>query len=209
MPLFTPWAETDPFPNVLFNPAAVDQAVADTQSKLGDLDIKRQTLGLEYQKLAQQRAAGAALLGGGNTNTATDRSSTTTDGSSPAAGGGGSFLDNLASIESGDQNIVSRTDTDSKGLTLAQGGNPAEISQGHFQIQTATWRDFAKQAGVDTNQASQRHVGSSRRSGTGRPGDPSSPPVRATHADVDGVAVRPAGYQSDGGHPRWRAGAYK
>jgi hypothetical protein len=66
--------------------------------------------------------------------------------------GGGSFMDALASIESGDKNIVSGVDKDSRGLTLAQGGNASEISQGHFQIQTATWRDFAKQAGVDVNQ---------------------------------------------------------
>ena len=55
-------------------------------------------------------------------------------------------------IESGNKNIVSSVDKDSKGLTLAQGGNPSEISQGYAQIQTATWRDFAKQAGVDVNQ---------------------------------------------------------
>jgi hypothetical protein len=58
----------------------------------------------------------------------------------------------LANIESGDRNIVSRVDKDSQGKTLAQGGNADEISQGNFQIQTATWRDFAKQAGVDTDQ---------------------------------------------------------
>ena len=67
-------------------------------------------------------------------------------------GGGGSFLGALANIESGDQNIVSRVDTDSQGRTAAQGGNASEISQGNFQINTATWRDFAKQAGVDVNQ---------------------------------------------------------
>ena len=78
---------------------------------------------------------------------------TGTGGASAGGGGGsGSFLDNLASIESGDKNIVSGTDKDSKGLTLAQGGNPAEISQGNFQINTPTWHDFAKQAGVDINQ---------------------------------------------------------
>ena len=158
MPQFTPWAETNPFPNVLFNPAAVDQAVADTQSKLGDLAVKQQTLGLEQLKYNQILKGNAALVGNGNTNTATDGSSPPANGSSPPAngstssGGGGSFLDNLASIESGDQNIVSGTDKDSKGLTLAQGGNPAEISQGHFQINTPTWHDFAGQAGVDVNQ---------------------------------------------------------
>ena len=64
MPQFTPWAITNPAPNVLFNPAAVDQSIADTQSKLGDLDIRRQQLGIEQQKLDLQRTAGAALLGG-------------------------------------------------------------------------------------------------------------------------------------------------
>ena len=73
-------------------------------------------------------------------------------GGSIGQGTGGSVLDTLANIESGDKNIVSNVDKDSKGLTLAQGGNPAEISQGNFQIQTATWKDFAKQAGVDVNQ---------------------------------------------------------
>ena len=73
-------------------------------------------------------------------------------GTAASGGGGGSFLSALADIESGDKNIVSGVDKDSQGLTVAQGGNPSEISQGHFQIQTATWRDFAKQAGVDVNQ---------------------------------------------------------
>ena len=75
------------------------------------------------------------------------------DGTQPTStAGGGSFLSALANVESGDKNIVSGTDKDSQGLTLAQGGNASEISQGHFQIQTATWKDFAKQAGVDVNQ---------------------------------------------------------
>jgi hypothetical protein len=73
-------------------------------------------------------------------------------GTGGSAGGGGSFLSALADIESGDKNIVSGVDTDSQGRTAAQGGNVSEISQGHFQIQTGTWRDFAKQAGVDINQ---------------------------------------------------------
>ena len=66
MPQFTPWNVPSPFPNALFNPAAVDQSIADTQSKLGQLDINRLQLGIEQQKLDQQRAAGAALLGGGD-----------------------------------------------------------------------------------------------------------------------------------------------
>ena len=149
--LNSPWLSTSDLlapVNALYQHQLED---AQSQSLLGDLAVKQQTLGLEYQKLAQQRAAGAALLGNQQT-TPTDGSSTTTSGSTSSGGGGGSFLDTLASVESGDKNIVSNTDKDSNGLTLAQGGNPAEISQGHFQIQTATWRDFAKQAGVDTNQ---------------------------------------------------------
>ncbi|HEX7199351.1 MAG TPA: hypothetical protein VF213_07725 [Dongiaceae bacterium] len=63
------------------------------------------------------------------------------------------FLNTLVGQESGGgQNIVSRTDKDSRGLTLAQGGNPAEISQGYFQIQNhpgGTWSTYARQAGVD------------------------------------------------------------
>ena len=149
--LNSPWLSTSDLlapVNALYQHQLED---AQSQSLLGDLAVKQQTLGLEYAKLAQQKAAGAALLGG-NTNTPTDGSSPPADGSTSSGGGGGSFLDNLASIESGDQNIVSKVDTDSKGLTLAQGGNPAEISQGHFQINTPTWHDFAGQAGVDVNQ---------------------------------------------------------
>ena len=143
MPTFSSAQVTDPFlsTNELLAPML---AYAERDSKLGTLDINRQRLGLEYQKLAQQREAGAALLGGG------DSAGTGTTGAS--TGGGGPFLDALANIESGDKNIISGVDKDSQGLTLAQGGNPSEISQGHFQIQTATWRDFAKQAGVDVNQ---------------------------------------------------------
>jgi hypothetical protein len=144
MPQFTQWQIVDPTPNVLFNPMAVDESIAKQRSELGNLDINQQRLQLERDKLAQQREAGNALLGRGDT------AGTGTTGAS--TGAGGSFLDALASIESGDKNIVSGVDKDSRGLTLAQGGNPSEISQGHFQIQTATWRDFAKQAGVDVNQ---------------------------------------------------------
>ena len=69
MPQFTQWNVPSPFPNVLFNPAAVDASIADSQSKLGNLDVARQQLDLERQKLDQARAAGAALLGGGDTTT--------------------------------------------------------------------------------------------------------------------------------------------
>ncbi len=44
MPQFTQWTLPDPSPNVLFNPMAVDKAIADNQSTLGNLDINRQTL---------------------------------------------------------------------------------------------------------------------------------------------------------------------
>ncbi|HEY1880558.1 MAG TPA: hypothetical protein VGG68_11565 [Caulobacteraceae bacterium] len=66
------------------------------------------------------------------------------------------FLNTLVGQESGGgQNIVSRTDKDSRGLTLAQGGNPSEISQGYFQIQNhpgGTWSTYARRAGVDLSQ---------------------------------------------------------
>jgi hypothetical protein len=66
------------------------------------------------------------------------------------------FLNTLVGQESGGgQNIVSRTDKDSRGLTLAQGGNPSEISQGYFQIQNhpgGTWSTYARKAGVDLSQ---------------------------------------------------------
>ena len=140
MPQFTQWNVPSPFPNVLFNPAAVDASIAETQSKLGELGINRERLGLDQQKLDATRAGNAVWADGNTTGT-----------TGATSGGDGSFLGTLAHIESGDQNIVSQTDKDNKGLTLAQGGNPAEISQGHFQIQTATWKDFAPQAGVDVN----------------------------------------------------------
>ena len=87
MPQFTPWAITNPAPNVLFNPAAVDQAIADTQSKLGDLDIRRQTLGLEQQKLDATQAGNRALLDG-NTNTSPPADSTPFEQQMGAAEGG-------------------------------------------------------------------------------------------------------------------------
>jgi hypothetical protein len=65
------------------------------------------------------------------------------------------FIDALVGQESGGgQNIVSRTDKDSHGLTAAQGGNPNEISQGYFQIQNhpgGTWTTYGRQAGIDLN----------------------------------------------------------
>jgi hypothetical protein len=61
-----------------------------------------------------------------------------------AAGGGkgsGRFMDELARIESGNKNIYSGVDPDVAG--------PNSRSQGYFQINTPTWRDFAGKAGVD------------------------------------------------------------
>ena len=147
MPQFTQWTVPDPSPNILFNPMAVDKAIADNQSTLGNLDINRQTLALAQQKLDATRAGNAVWADGDTTGT----TGTTGANGTAVPGGGGSFLGALAQIESGDKNIVSGTDTDSKGLTLAQGGNASEISQGHFQIQTATWKDFAPRAGVDVS----------------------------------------------------------
>ena len=65
------------------------------------------------------------------------------------------FIDALVTQESGGQGgIISRTDKDSRGLTLAKGGNPNEISQGYFQIQNhpgGTWETYGRQAGIDLN----------------------------------------------------------
>ena len=61
------------------------------------------------------------------------------------------FISKLLNLESGGRNIVSNTDKDDAGKTLAQGGNPNQISQGYFQIRPSTWRTYAAQAGVDPN----------------------------------------------------------
>ena len=152
MPQFTVWnvPSSFPDPNALFDPARIDLLKAQSASALGNLDIERQKLGLERERVDRLRQSNDALAPPGNGD------ATGTGGGGGAsyegAGGGGSFLGELARIESGDRNIVSGVDKDSRGLTLAQGGNPAEISQGHFQISTPTWRDFAGQAGVDVAQ---------------------------------------------------------
>ena len=65
-------------------------------------------------------------------------------GEGGGGGTGGSFLDALADIESGNQNIYSGVDPDTAG--------PNSKSQGYFQIGTPTWRDFAPKAGIDLNQ---------------------------------------------------------
>ncbi len=66
----------------------------------------------------------------------------------------GGFMDALAGIESNNRNIVSGTDRDASGRTLKQGGNADQISQGYFQINQATWKDFAPKAGVDISKYS-------------------------------------------------------
>lgn len=67
--------------------------------------------------------------------------------------GSNPFINSLVGQESyGGQNVISRTDRDSHGRTLAQGGNPDEISQGYFQIQNypgGTWQTYGRQAGID------------------------------------------------------------
>ena len=50
----------------------------------------------------------------------------------------------LAQIESGNQNIYSRVDPDVAG--------PGTRSQGYFQINTPTWREFAPSVGIDVSQ---------------------------------------------------------
>ena len=67
------------------------------------------------------------------------------DGGTPdTSGSGGSFMDAMANIESGNKNIPSTTDRDVTG--------PGTKSQGYWQINTPTWRDFAPKAGVDLKQ---------------------------------------------------------
>jgi hypothetical protein len=65
---------------------------------------------------------------------------------------GNPFTDSLTSIESPQGNVVSRSDQDSQGRTLREGGDPEEISQGFFQIQNyrngGTWGRYAALAGV-------------------------------------------------------------
>jgi hypothetical protein len=64
-------------------------------------------------------------------------------GGAPGASSGG-FMDALANIESGNRNIFSGVDKDVAG--------PGTRSQGYFQINTPTWREFAAKAGVDLAQ---------------------------------------------------------
>lgn len=78
-------------------------------------------------------ASGRFVMGGNTTTPAP------TGNPNPGAAGG--FLDYLAEVESGDQNIPSAVDGDPAG--------PGTKSQGHFQITTPTWQDFAPKVGVD------------------------------------------------------------
>jgi len=64
MPQFTQWNVPDPFPNILYNPAAVDAAIARTQSELGNLDIERQKFGLEKAKFDRGVTEGEGYIGG-------------------------------------------------------------------------------------------------------------------------------------------------
>jgi hypothetical protein len=93
--------------------------------------------------------AGANTQSGGAPNVnAGDAGSTDANG---VASSSNPFLSKLLNLESGGRNVVSRTDKDDAGRTLAQGGNQDQISQGYFQIRPSTWRTYAKQAGVDPN----------------------------------------------------------
>lgn len=66
---------------------------------------------------------------------------------------GNPFTDTMTFLESPHGNVVSQSDKDSRGLTLAQGGDPTEISNGYFQIQNyrrgGTWGHYSRLAGVN------------------------------------------------------------
>jgi hypothetical protein len=65
-------------------------------------------------------------------------------GGAPAApAGGGTFTDSLRQTESGNRNVYSTVDPDVSG--------PNTRSQGFYQINVPTWRDFAPRAGVDVS----------------------------------------------------------
>jgi len=64
MPQFTQWNVPDPFPNILYNPAAVDAAIAKTQSELGNLDIERKKFGLEQAKFDRGVTEGEGYISG-------------------------------------------------------------------------------------------------------------------------------------------------
>jgi hypothetical protein len=80
MPDFTQWNVPSPFPNILYNPAAVDAAIAKTQSELGNLDINRRELALRENKFAQGASLGdefaKSITGDGTTGTTSATDST-------------------------------------------------------------------------------------------------------------------------------------
>jgi hypothetical protein len=128
-----------------------------------------QSMGINPQQGGNQPmfGSGGSSGGGGASGswTGQDGAGNGGDGGQPGAGaddayrssglGDNPFINALVGQESeGGQNIVSKTDKDSQGRTLARGGNPNEISQGYFQIQNhpgGTWDTYARQAGVDLN----------------------------------------------------------
>jgi len=95
-------------------------------------------LALEGQ---QAFGGGAAIAGAGGVNAGV-AGGVGSSGLGPGSGGrgggavSGSFMDALAQIESGNQNIPSGVDPDPPGY-------PGGRSQGYFQINTPTWRMFA------------------------------------------------------------------
>jgi hypothetical protein len=64
MPQFTQWTLPDPSPNILYNPAAVDAAIAKTQSELGNLDIERKKFGLEQARFDRGVTEGEGYISG-------------------------------------------------------------------------------------------------------------------------------------------------
>ena len=84
---------------------------------------------------AKNSAGGARDMGGGG-------GGSSGSGGSGGDGSSGSFMDALAKIESDNRNIPSGVDHDYP-------GQPGSKSQGFFQIDTPTWRQFAARAGVD------------------------------------------------------------
>ena len=123
------------------------------QSTLGDLAIKQAKLGIEQQKLDATRAGNAAFEYR-QRHHAGDHGR---DGEAVVCPGAPARVADRSWTRWQPSRAATRTSSAAwtrtrQGRTLAQGGNASEISQGNFQINTATWRDFAKQAGVDINQ---------------------------------------------------------
>ena len=111
-------------------------AIMSTLAKTGDINA----IGTLMPTLLQQRElkdAGTVspLLGGGGG---------AAPGPGASNGGGGRLEDTLAQVESGGRNIPSTVDPDVSG--------PGTRSQGFYQINVPTWKDFAGKAGVDLSQ---------------------------------------------------------